>query len=102
MLEIRKVECDGYGYEISNPIKAMSALGSYAYLNSLKAKEGVIVKWERQGAYIREDDNKLIDKYSVFVLVVGENPELQVHELFIDMYHRINDEISPKNFEITK
>ena len=98
MIEIINVEKKGYGYEIDKPIKAMSAVGSYAYLNELKSIFGIMVKWERKGSFSTENSNKLIDKYFVYVLKTDEAKLLR-YTLYIDMYHRWNDETKPEDFE---
>lgn len=99
MLEVVKIERKGYGYELDNPVKAMSTFGSYDYLNSLKAKDGFVVRWTRVGSLFSEKLNRIIDQYHIFVLRTKEPIEINRYSIFIDMYHPITDTKKPEDFE---
>ena len=99
LFEIIDVEKTGYGYEMDNPIKAMSVGGSYAYLNALKPKVGIVFRWDRDGCYSCENSKKLIDKYFIYVLKSKERPlKFFRYTLYIDMYNIRTDEEKPEDF----
>lgn len=100
MLEVIKMERKGYGYEIDNPVKAMGAVDSYGYMNSLSAKEGMIVRWVRAHSIYSDKFERMIDEYYVFVLKIDEETiEMRRFSIFIDMYHRYTDKQKPEDFE---
>jgi hypothetical protein len=99
MIEVVKMEKKGYGYSIDEPVKAFSTFGSYDYLNSLKPKNGIMVRWVRDHSEYSEKLGHMIDEYFVFVLSMEEPIQMKRYSIFIDMYHRMTDKEKPEDFE---
>ena len=98
-METIKMERKGYGYEPDNPVKAMNVFESYDYMHSLKAKEGVVVKWIRAGSLYSKITGHMIDEYYIFVLSTKSPVRIQRFSIFIDMYQTTTDRKKPEDFE---
>lgn len=99
---MKGIKKKGYGYEKENPIKTCGILGSEVYMNSLQAKEGVIIKWKRISSFCVDYVKHILDAYSVFVLHFPEDeeePEIWTYTMFLDMYNRRNDTTYPEDFK---
>ena len=101
MLEATKVNKTGFGYSIDNPIQTFCIPFAYTYLNNLRAKEGTILKYEREGSFRYKENSHLIDKYKIYVLNKKEDTEevyFKVYTIWIVSYSKENSKQPPEDF----
>ena len=101
-LNFIEIKCEGYGYDLSNPIKTCGPFCSKSYLNSLEVENGMVFKWRREGSLSGENQLKSIDKYSVYVYYFDKPNDVCRYTLYVDMYHHDNDTECPEHFSFRK
>ncbi len=98
MFEIKKMKCTGYGYELENPIKAKNLHEAEKYLNSLEAKDGIVLKWKHLGAWHDDELNHNIDLYGLYVLHLKKQIEFRRYDLLINTNQKSTDTTYPLFF----
>lgn len=97
--EIKVMKKEGYGYEVTNPIRACGVEGSRTYLGLLRHKEGKVIRWERNGAINAEYTKHPVDEYTVTVIILNKKvPTLLSYTMYIDMYYPFTFGRFPEDF----
>lgn len=89
----------GYGYSMDNPVKANGPMMSYSYIKSLRPEEGVVVAWYRDYSDLCKKTNRIVDRYSIYVLPSENATELKQYCIFVDMYNNHTDVSTPMDFD---
>lgn len=86
-----------FGTSRDNPVKAVTIPDSYAYLESLRTREGLPVKYQRIGSMTGKDGG-IIDGYTVTFM---EDGTLKSMEIYIDPYAAENSSQAPEGLVLS-
>ena len=87
-------EADDYGFTIENPIEVTSVAIQYQYLNAICQENGDLIKYNRIGSFIGNDDI-YIDGYTIFDKKTGK----EITTLYLTGDASKNTEKVPKGFK---